>query len=395
MVCESGAVLCLRGKKHGRVRQLHPGLPLTNLQDGSMTRPNGSLSGSQGSTGFLSKRTTSSATANRRTSILFGKEKHTRGFLRRSKQMPRTMNFEAKYKAHDVKPFDQKNEMFKRVRWQPEFMQLARSYYGVTTPEDKPGYRLEDIAFRNAAWYLEMGFARGVIESNFGLYSWEDELYQMTALPMDPPFDSETPQYNSRMVKKAARLFGADMVGICQLDRRWIYSKGFELVKRVEYEVHIPDEYQYVINMAVAMDYEYYKYTPTFIGGAGTGMGYSKMAFTAGLLGQFLNQLGYKSIPTGNDTALSIPLAIRAGLGELGRSGLLITPRFGSGCGCARSLPTCLWCPMNPSNSVSQRSARPAPNAPTTARDKPSPTGPAPRSLSTHPTREEGPSSGT
>ena len=244
--------------------------------------------------------------------------------------MPRTMNFEARYKAREVEPFDQKNEMFKRVRWEPELKQLARSYYGVTTPEDRPGYTLEDIAFRNAAWYLEMGFARGVIESNFGLYSWEDKLYQMTAQPMDPPFDSETPQYNSRMVKKAARLFGADMVGICRLDRRWIYSKGFELVKRVEYENHIPDEYQYVINIAVAMDYEYYKYTPTFIGGAGTGLGYSKMAFTAGLLGQFLNQLGYKSIPTGNDTALSIPLAIQAGLGELGRSGLLITPRFGS-----------------------------------------------------------------
>jgi reductive dehalogenase len=77
------------------------------------------------------------------------------------------------------------------------------------------------------------------------------------------------------------------------------------------------------------MDYDYYKYTPTFIAGAGTGLGYSKMAFTAGLLGQFLNQLGYKSIPMGNDTALSIPYAIQAGLGELGRNGLLVTPEYG------------------------------------------------------------------
>jgi len=30
-----------------------------------------------------------------------------------------------------------------------------------------------------------------------------------------------------------------------------------------------------------------------------------------------------------NDTALSIPLAIDAGLGELGRNGLLITPEYG------------------------------------------------------------------
>jgi len=32
----------------------------------------------------------------------------------------------------------------------------------------------------------------------------------------------------------------------------------------------------------------------------------------------------------GNDTALSIPLAIDAGLGEMGRNGLLITPEYGS-----------------------------------------------------------------
>jgi len=244
--------------------------------------------------------------------------------------MPRKMDFEAKYKASGVGPFDQKNEMFKRVRWEPELKQHGRNYYGMINPQDKPGFRHEDIAFRNAAWYLEMGFARGIIENNFGLYSWEDALYQAGKLPMDPPFDSETPEYNTKMIKKAARFFGASKVGICKMDRRWVYSKGYQLVERFEYEIDIPDEYEWVINIAVAMDYEDYKYTPTFIGGAGTGLGYSKMAYTAGLLGQFLNQLGYKSIPTGNDTALSVPLAIQAGLGELGRSGLLITPEFGS-----------------------------------------------------------------
>ncbi|RJS76940.1 4Fe-4S dicluster domain-containing protein [Candidatus Bathyarchaeota archaeon] len=34
-------------------------------------------------------------------------------------------------------------------------------------------------------------------------------------------------------------------------------------------------------------------------------------------------------MPCGNDTALSIPLAIDAGLGELGRNGLLIASEFG------------------------------------------------------------------
>jgi reductive dehalogenase len=53
------------------------------------------------------------------------------------------------------------------------------------------------------------------------------------------------------------------------------------------------------------------------------------MAFTAGLLAEYIRGLGYKAIPCGNDTACSIPIAIDAGLGEIARNGLLITPEFG------------------------------------------------------------------
>ena len=49
------------------------------------------------------------------------------------------------------------------------------------------------------------------------------------------------------------------------------------------------------------------------------------MAFVASSLAHYIRSLGYKAIPSGNDTALSIPNAVEAGLGELGRHGLLIT----------------------------------------------------------------------
>jgi reductive dehalogenase len=239
------------------------------------------------------------------------------------------MDFETKYNAEDAEAFEQKNEMFKRARWEPELREAGRSYYGVVTPQSRPGFRHEDISFRNAGWALEMRFGRGVVEKDFGLYSWEDKTQGVNELPEGLKFDSSDPGYNTRLVKKAAKLYGADMVGISKMDRRWIYTKGFHLVTRTEYDIHIPDEYAYVISMAVAMDYEYYKYTPTFIAGADTGLGYSRMAFTAGLLAKFLRQLGYKAIPTGNDTAMSVPYAIQAGLGELGRNNILITPKFG------------------------------------------------------------------
>jgi epoxyqueuosine reductase len=53
------------------------------------------------------------------------------------------------------------------------------------------------------------------------------------------------------------------------------------------------------------------------------------MAFAIACVAQFLRNLRYGAVPTGNDTALSIPLAVDAGLGQLGRNGLLITPEYG------------------------------------------------------------------
>lgn len=40
--------------------------------------------------------------------------------------------------------------------------------------------------------------------------------------------------------------------------------------------------------------------------------------------------MGYNAIPALNDTGLSVPMAIDAGLGEFGRHGRLIHPQFGS-----------------------------------------------------------------
>jgi reductive dehalogenase len=137
------------------------------------------------------------------------------------------------------------------------------------------------------------------------------------------------PEYNTRMVKKAAAGFGADLVGICRFDKRWVYTKGFDAYRRTEFDIPLTEEFGYVVTLAVAMDYELYRYAPTFVAGGATGVGYSKMALVAGLLGQFLNQLGYRSIPCGNDTAMSIPLAVQAGLGEVGRNGILVTPKYG------------------------------------------------------------------
>jgi reductive dehalogenase len=53
------------------------------------------------------------------------------------------------------------------------------------------------------------------------------------------------------------------------------------------------------------------------------------MAWCAGSVATFIAELGYHAIPAGNHLALSIPLAVDAGLGQLGRNGLLVTREYG------------------------------------------------------------------
>jgi reductive dehalogenase len=93
--------------------------------------------------------------------------------------------------------------------------------------------------------------------------------------------------------------------------------------------VEIPPNHRYAIVAAVAMDAEAIKASPAYLAASATGVGYSRMAFVIACLAQFIRNLGYAAVPMGNDTALSIPLAMDAGLGGLGRNGLLITPEYG------------------------------------------------------------------
>ncbi len=77
------------------------------------------------------------------------------------------------------------------------------------------------------------------------------------------------------------------------------------------------------------MDKDLIDTAPSALSGAATGLGYSNDLSSALSLAQYIINLGYKAVASQNDTALSIPLAIEAGLGEYARNGLLITKKFG------------------------------------------------------------------
>jgi len=146
------------------------------------------------------------------------------------------------------------------------------------------------------------------------------------AAPAAPPAGAERPAdpaANAKMVKHAARQFGADLAGICEVNPLWVYARDEEGRK-----VELPASHRWAVVMATAMDADAIRRSAP-AANAATHLGYMRMAIHASCLARFIEELGHAAVACRNDTALSIPLAIDAGLGEMGRSGSLITPRFG------------------------------------------------------------------
>lgn len=143
----------------------------------------------------------------------------------------------------------------------------------------------------------------------------------------------------TQKVKEAASLYGADLVGVAKVDERWIFSADYhkpfviddcQAPLEDEEGFHIPSKFTRAIVMALVMDDDLQDQSPSLAASTAASLGYSRMAITAVSLAEYIRGLGYHAIPSMNDTALSIPLAVDAGLGQLGRHGLLITPEYGS-----------------------------------------------------------------
>ncbi|MBW2370388.1 MAG: reductive dehalogenase, partial [Deltaproteobacteria bacterium] len=135
---------------------------------------------------------------------------------------------------------------------------------------------------------------------------------------------------------KVGKLLGGGLVGIAPFDERWLYTHGLQFIpgkkpplKVVPMENALPFKPKSIIMVVVEMNYEVAKLNPGYLGNASPNQGYSRMAVVAPSLAKFIQHLGYRAIPFGNDTVRNVPMAIAAGLGEGSRMGMLVTEKFG------------------------------------------------------------------
>ena len=233
------------------------------------------------------------------------------------------MNIYEKYAIDNGKysRFDQREIVFGKIyndKSAPFYMMDFYDNVEAIVEENKEGYSRLDFARIRGAWAVYDNFTEA-----FGK-SWGKDVNAVAGLEKQIPFIPETKEKMALELKKSAKMYGALKTGIAKVDQNWVYSHDIRGRK-----IDIPDEYQYAIVVLIPMNPFEIEKSPTFEASITTGFAYSQLAFIIACLTGFIRNLGYEALSMGNDTALSIPLAIDAGLGELGRNGLLITPEMG------------------------------------------------------------------
>jgi len=230
--------------------------------------------------------------------------------------------------TESFKRFNSKNTVFNRGFWDPKIQPILQKYAasvsGAVPPTGEPGYTTIDYALYMAAWSVDHMAATN---SEYGIPS--QGLYDWNVEPNKNKTQFASPEEAAVIVKKAALFLGASLVGITDYDERWVYSDFYNPMTDESIPADFPFKPKSVVVIAIEMDFDAYRTGPSMIAGAATGLGYSKMAETTNKVATFIRQLGYAAAPCGNDTALSVPLAIMAGLGECGRNSILITKEFG------------------------------------------------------------------
>ena len=129
----------------------------------------------------------------------------------------------------------------------------------------------------------------------------------------------ETPEAAAAVVKQKALEFGADIVGICEIEASDVY-RGRTITDR------------YAIAVGQRMRWQAFQVVPSRESAIECLRIYFTLGETVIQLAAALRALGYAckiEHPIGDSDLLHIPIGLKAGFGELGRHGSIIHPRLG------------------------------------------------------------------
>lgn len=215
----------------------------------------------------------------------------------RAKYEPGTERHDAYYR---MRP--EKKEIDDKIRCLPELLAPGGQYYDPVRSE--------------------------YVNSQFRL---EEQLVTLVDGPVSSDKHQVDPGEASATLMKMALHLGAAEVGIARLNPYWVYShvgRGPE-----PWGAEIKNDHPYVIAFTVEMDYAQVQEAPLIGISEETALQYLHAQRISIVLAHYIRRLGYQArahVSGSNYQSMLPPVAHDAGLGELGRFGYLISPRFGA-----------------------------------------------------------------
>ncbi len=221
---------------------------------------------------------------------------------------------------------DEREIMFARARLRPGSPEYA-AYYALH-PEHQaiddriralPGLLAPTAQKAHPLYFAAAGASFVLPEA---LRNWVDGPVTVTALPLTPPAATD-------YLKGLARYYGARTVGITALQPYHVYShigRGSG-----DYGAPLAVEHRYALAFTVEMDHALVGAAPEAPTVLETAKEYAVAAQIAVQLAAFIRALGYpaRAHIDGNYRVIAPLVARDAGLGELGRMGILMTPELG------------------------------------------------------------------
>ncbi|MBW1732330.1 MAG: reductive dehalogenase [Deltaproteobacteria bacterium] len=261
--------------------------------------------------------------------------------VRKTKPNQRALKGTAGLTVGEVKRYDQRQHVFGRNRSIRPGSEQYRRFY-----REHP--EMEECDAKRREMGLTLGQHPGAIDGPYGRANvaatfafWSIPIYLQSPKKVKPQAHPElrgkkvslSPEEATERVEGYTRSIGADLVGIAEINPVWVYSHRGEIYydNWEDWGKEIDIAHRYAVVFAMEMSFDMVgagPHTPTVMESM---QNYAKGAYISTQLASFIANLGYSA--TANHLrhyeALMVPLAVDAGLGELGRLGYLVTKEFG------------------------------------------------------------------
>jgi ferredoxin len=226
-----------------------------------------------------------------------------------------------------MKQFDERNTMFARMNYMPGSPEYADYYqkHPELKETDDALRHLPDLGGEGSATYHPLHSP--LVGSAFQFLSEIKHLSEGEISPQQA--DLASPDAMSKLLKGLAAYYGARLTGVCAMQDRHYYShRGREAH---HYGDKITSKQPYGLVFAVEMDRDMIFRAPGIPEGLAAVKGYVDAAMIGMVIAYYIRSLGYsaRNHMDGNYLLIAPLVASDAGLGEIGRHGLLITKAYG------------------------------------------------------------------